>query len=411
MITIFWIYRGFKVGLYPSLNMFFVFFLALLITLNYFDLWIPVIGRIAPRTSPSVRQCISLIFTYLLTFGLFLYLTLWLCAERVWVQKWVDRIGGGIVGAAAGLACCAAILFIWFSFPFAERAAPVDKGTMFFPAHSMIFRAITFIGDRISSEDAPEFEGERFLRDLRFGLTSIPSVGSGIYVSSIPAGLSVFYQEGGRGAETFYKQMKERLKIPESDLTPSERRRPFGRRGVTPIFIDSGGTNAMIAVMMEGLPPELEAATSGALERFRPDGEVGVAETYIVDQKLFVKVYNVEKHGTVGSIIALFEPKPPELRDMVNDFLPLRECFPLTEQEEQRLIYELKNVGATSEEADTVARQVRQGGKALFTGFEEEDTAGEQLMAAEMISRNTWRIYPVSQPTNLEAAMTGRVER
>ena len=61
VITIYWIYRGLRRGLYPALNILFVFFVPLLITLNYYDLLFGLVGRIKPDTTQTTRETISFV--------------------------------------------------------------------------------------------------------------------------------------------------------------------------------------------------------------------------------------------------------------------------------------------------------------------------------------------------------------
>ena len=98
VITLYWIYRGLRRGLYPALNILFVFFVPLLLTLNYYDLLFGVVARIKPDTTPTTRETISFIGTYLVTFFICVYFCLWLCAEDLRMDKTMDTIAGGILG-------------------------------------------------------------------------------------------------------------------------------------------------------------------------------------------------------------------------------------------------------------------------------------------------------------------------
>ena len=186
----FWTYRGLRRGLYPALNILLVFFLALLVTLNYYDLLFALVGKIAPRTGIKVRECIAFISGYMIVFTFFLYFCLWLCAEKLPIHNAVDGVGGAIFGAMTGVVCGGVLMMMWFHMPFAERHDPVDDAEMFFPCHTLTLRAASFGGDRISG--GKKFHGMRYMRDVRYGLPRIPSVGSGYYVSSVPTGLRVF---------------------------------------------------------------------------------------------------------------------------------------------------------------------------------------------------------------------------
>jgi len=402
MITLFWIYRGLRVGVYASLNIFLVLFFTLLLTVNYRSLLMPLVGRFVPQASATVHQCISTVATFAISLAVLLFICLWLSAERIPLHRGVDVALGGLIGAATGVIFSAALLFLWWSFPLAERYLPVETGTMIFPCHTLTFRAMAFVGRRMPGDR--EFNGDRFLRDLRFGLPEVPAVGDGFYVSSIPTGLSVFFDGRGlRKPEEFYLDMKKNMAIPEEDIPPSQRQEAFGRKGRTPLFIPHSGDSATIAVMMEGLPSGLDMRTRGPLDRFVPDGEVGVAETYISNQELFVKVYQVSKtkdgKGNIGTLVALFEPTPDDMKDRVRNYLPLRVCFPFGEAQAQALETELVKLGFA--DRDAVLRmidQLRLGGKAAFS-------VGDDRYVIKMISRDEWRIEKAPQPIDLEAAL------
>ncbi len=81
IITIYWLYRGLRRGLYPALNILFVFLVPLLITLNYYDLLSGLVGKIKPDTTQSTREAISFVGLYLITFFIFVYFCTG-CARR-----------------------------------------------------------------------------------------------------------------------------------------------------------------------------------------------------------------------------------------------------------------------------------------------------------------------------------------
>lgn len=393
--------------MYAALNMFLVFFLALVVTLNYYDLWMPLVAKIAPQSTPTIRHTVSLIFTYCLTFGVFLYFCLWLSVERIHVHQVADRILGGILGMITGVACCAALLFMWFSLPFAERMVPVDDSTMFFPCHKWVFHGVTFVRNSIPGQR--EFDGERFLRDLRYGLPQMRELGDGYYITSVPTGLSVFFESGGQwqtysgrgtGPQAFYQRLKERMGQPLEDIPPSERKKPFGRKGRTPLFIPgSGGSSATIAVMWDELPDIVQKQTAEADERFEPDGEIAVAETHISDHELFMKIYQVQKTANVGTVVALFEPNRKKIsKEELNlrQFMPLRICFPIDSAWARKIETDLMAKGVASDRAAAIIDQLRMCGKAIFQGL------GDDRMAIEMTGVNKWRITKVPTPVNME---------
>lgn len=407
IITVFWLYRGLRVGMYSALNMFLVFFMSLVVTLNYFDLWMPVVAKITPQSSPTIRQTVSLIFTYFLTFGVFLYFCLWLSTERIQVHKTADRVLGGLLGVATGIACCAALLFMWFSLPFAERVLPTDESTMFFPCHKLTFRGITVVRKAIPGKR--EFDGERFLRDLRYGLPQIQEIGDGYYITSVPAGLSVFFELGGqwqtydgtgKGIRAFYERLKKRMAVDPDSIPPSEKRKPFGRKGRTPLFIPgSSGGAATVAVMWDKLPDIIQQRTDEADKRFVPDGEVAVAETHISDHELFMKIYQVEKTGNVGALVALFEPNRERVSKGeldLREFMPLRVCYPLDENRTRKIQTDLMKNGVAADRSAKLIDQLRMCGKAVFRGL------GDEPMAIEMTGIGKWRIFSLPTPINLE---------
>ena len=320
IITLYWIYRGLRRGLYPALNIFLVFFLALLVTLNYYDLMFALVGKIAPKTGIKARECIGFVSTYLLVFTFFLYLCLWLCAEKLPVQKVINGLGGAIFGAAGGIVCSGVLLLMWFHMPFAERDYPVDDADMFFPCHKLTMSAAERVGSQIPG--GRSFYGGRLLRDIRYGLPSIPSLGDGYYVSSVPTGLRVFLNKGTGDWKKFVVDLKGYVQKSRRKIRPSEKE-GIGDHGFTPTFIEAPQGSAFIAVIMDSIPVRLGKGSN----TFVHDGEVGVSAPSMAEQTLFIKVYRVEKEENIGTLVALFQPGDSKHWDMVEDFLPSRECF------------------------------------------------------------------------------------
>jgi len=305
----------------------------------------------------------------------------------------VDVVGGGILGLCTGVVCSGSLLMLWFSLPFAERSFPVDDLEMFFPCHRYTARAVEFVARRIGG--GRPFRGEAYVRDLRFGVPSIPTLGEGYYISSIPTGLRVF-MGSGYSAASFVQKIKAVLGKSEDELRPSEREE-FGYHGRTPVFVEEAETRGLVAVVMDNLPKGLGSSLSDPREVFVPDGEVGVSMPSVSPgHNLFIKVYRVEKKTNIATLIALFQPKPKPLRGMVERFLPSRECF---EFDDVKMIRDLEKHGATHAEALELVQQLHYGGKAYFMGLENKS------FVAEIIGPNRWRIFQPAEPENLDLAI------
>lgn len=438
VITLYWVYRGIKRGLYPALNILLVFFIPLLITLNYYDLLFNLVGRIAPDTSPTTRETISFIGTYLLSFTLCLYFCLWLCADVLRLHKLIDSIGGGFVGAVTGIVCCGVLMLIWFSLPVARLQFPVNDTEMFFPVHKLTMKMTTYVAHRI--EGARRFSGERYFRDLRYGLPQMPSTSEGYYVASIPNGLRVFIEAGGGDPQNFLTNIKKRLETPDEDVKPSEQRASFGERHRTPIFIGSAeggggsgggsgaaGEGALIAMLMDDVPHLITETTQDPAKMFVHDNEIFFTSLKIGDRDVFIKIYRVPKLGNIGPIVGLFQPqddrlpgviwavmagKDPdkiaeelaqnktvrnesEARDLIAranlvvDFLPSSAHFRFDESD---MITRLMASGATHEEAQGMIPMLKFGGKTWFIGREKKP------WVAEVIGDNKYRIEEVKVP-------------
>jgi len=244
---------------------------------------------------------------------------------------------------------------------------------------------------------ARSFSGVRFMRDLRYGLPSIPTLGRGYSVLSIPSGLRIFMDAGGGSPMMFLTKIKERLADPNMDIPPSVRRLPFGERSFTPHFEEEDrGNMALVGVVMDQVPDEI--ANAAAEKMFVRDGEAFYSKEQLGDQVLFIKIYQVERIGGTGSVIALFQPQDPGLWDLVKDYLPTQPCFKFDERElENRLI----QAGATMEETESLLRQVRLAGKAFFVG------KGKQPMVVEMTGPKEWKIFSPEEP-DIEAQRQNR---
>lgn len=397
MITTWWVYRGIKKGLYSALNIFLVFFLPLLFTVNYFDLLFGMVGKIAPQSSLSFREAVSFCGTYFISFAVCVYFCVWLCTEKLPTQRAIDGIGGALFGAGTGIISAGVLMMFWFSMPFAERSFPVDEGQLFFPAHKMALKGAAFIANKNLIRGERSFSGDRFMRDLQYGLPSIPTLGNGYSVLSIPNGLRIFADGSGASPATFLQKIKERLNNPDLDITPSMKKQPFAEWSFTPFFVTLATSDrALIAVIMDKVPPAL--ANVSADKMFIHDGEVLYSKEQLGDQILFIKIYEVQRIGNTGSVIALFQPQDPQHWDVVKEYLPTQPCFKFDEKElENRLI----NAGANIEESESLIRQVRLGGKAFFVG------SGKQPMIVEMTSPTEWKIESPAVP-DVESQLKNR---
>jgi len=393
VITLYWIYRGLRRGFYPALNVFFVFFVPLLLTLNYYDLMFGVVAWIKPDTTATTRETLAFMGTYMATFFICLYFCLWLCAEVMPIHEVVDLVGGGLLGLATGIVCSGVLMLFWFSMPFARRDFPVDDTQMFYKPHERALEAATVVAKSIEGDRA--FSGERFLRDLRYGLPGFStSLGSGFYVASIPNGLRLFTAQGGPPAG-FLVRVKELLGKSKEELTPSEQKQVWGEKDRTPASINEGGASALVAVVMEDVPPEIVASardSSGkedASKMFRDDGEVYYSLEFVGNRREFIRIYEVKKDAGIGSVIALFQPADPELSVMVEDnFLPSKACFPFNDDE---MIRQLTRSGAEEKDARSLLPQLHLGGKALFTGTDQDP------YVVEIERPDKWNIFPVQE--------------
>ena len=300
------------------------------------------------------------------------------------------------MGLATGIICSGMLLMLWFSLPFAERKFPVDDIEMFFPCHRFTAKAAGFASRHMGG--GKTFRGEAYLRDLRYGVPHIPSLGDGYYISSVPTGLRVFIAAGRiDNPEGFLEKVMELLGKPEDELRPSEKNRPLGYRGRTPIFIKQAQKSALFAVVMDDIPAEVGSALSDPTEVFVPDGEMGVAKPAVsLGYNLFIKMYRVDKKGNIGTLIALFQPKGKAYQHKVEEYLPSRECFRFNDQQ---MITKLMAAGATHQEATRLARQLHLGGKAVFVGRDEKP------FAAEITGQNRYRIFEPPEPEDLDKAL------
>jgi hypothetical protein len=241
---------------------------------------------------------------------------------------------------------------------------------MFYKPQDYALQAAAIVADRIKEDR--EFSGERFLRDLRYGLPQVPTLGNGFYVSSVPTGLKVFLEPGGGSPQSFLLRIEERLNNPEKDIPPSEQKEARYEKGRTPLFLDESTGSALVAVIMESVPTELAQVSGDESDRlFASDGEVGYARETIGDRILYIKIYQVGKVGPVGSEIALFQPRDmTKYADRFENFWPAKVCFPF---DDGKVKIQITEKGATVADAATLMEQLRHCGKAIFKGSEGKD--------------------------------------
>jgi len=372
IITLYWAYRGLRRGLYPALNILCVFFVPLLITLNYYDLLFGLVGRIKPDTLQSTRETISFIGTYLVTFFICVYFCLWLCTDEMRLGTTIDTIAGGILGATTGIICCGVLMLVWFSMPFSRVAQfEVADTEMFYKPQDYALEAVTVVADRLKADRS--FSGERFMRDLRYGLAEVPTLGAGFYISSIPAGLKGFIEPGVGSPQLFLTKIEERLNNPEKDIPPSQRGEATFERGRTPLFYHDTSGTALVAVVMESVPTEIAQASGAEADSgklFASDGEVAYARETVGDRTLYIKFYRVARTGPIASEIALFQPSDmTKFATTFEDFWPEKACFRYNDGQVE---LQLRENGAAQDEAKALLgnNQLRLCGKATFKGTE-----------------------------------------
>jgi hypothetical protein len=407
VITLYWVYRGLRRGAYPALNILFVFFVPLLVTLNYYDLLFGLVARIKPDTTETTRETICFAATYLVTFFICGYFCLWLCAETLHLSKAVDTIAGGILGAMTGAICCGVLMLIWFSLPLSREAHfEVNDADMFYKPQSFALEAATVVAGRIKEDRT--FSGERFMRDIRYGLPQVPTLGGGIYFSSVPTGLKVFSQPGGVSPESFLVMIKERLNNPEKDIPPSEQKNAVFEKGRTPLLLRETAGNALVAVVMENVPLELTQMSGDNPDMvFASDGEIGYAKEFVSDRPVYIKFYRIGKTGSVSSEIALFQPRNAAAKDF-DDFWPAKACFRFNGSEVE---LGLRKFVAPEQAKAFVGsapwtEQLRTCGKITFRGSDGKDYALELSAPTQPA-----RFFEVKPALNLNASpgvKTGR---
>ena len=374
----------------------------LLVTLNYYDLLFPLVARISPDTTQTTRETISFLAMYLVTFSICVYFCLWLCAEDLRVGKTVDTIAGGLLGALTGTICCGVLMLIWFSMPFSRLPnLEVADTDMFYKPQNIALEAATLVAVRVKGERT--FSGERFMRDLRYGLPQVPTLGGGLYISSVPAGLKVFAEPGSGPPQVFLNKIKERLNNPDKDLPPSEQKNAAFERGHTPLLLHESSGAATVAVVMESVPSDLEAVSGGEPDRlFAFDGEIGYAKETIGDRTLYIKFYHVGKTGTAASEIALFQPRDKtKFAQIFENFWPAKACFRFNKDQ---IELQIREKGTSPEEAKRLTadnewiNQLQTCGKALFQGGDGKDYALELSAPTQ-----PGRVFEVQPASNLNA--------
>jgi hypothetical protein len=286
-------------------------------------------------------------------------------------------------------------MLIWFSMPFSRQVqVEVADTDMFYRPQDYALRAVTLVAGRLKADRT--FSGERFLRDLRFGLPQVPTLGSSFYISSAPTGLKVFIEPGGGSPQAFLLRIEDRLYNPEKDVPPSEQGEARYEKGRTPLRLEAAGDSALVALVMESIPPELTQVSGDEPDRlFASDGDLGYANETNGDRKLYVKIYQVTKTGAVGSVIGLFQPRDMTRNaETFQNFWPAKVCFPFNDGLVEK---QLRENGVTQEVGPLLA-QLHYCGKAIFTGSEGKTYALE-LSAPEQPGR----VFEVQPAKNLKA--------
>ena len=367
--------------------MFLVFFLALLLTLNYYGVAFSLVGKIAPKVDLKMKECISFISVYLVTFGVLLYFCLWLCAENMKIHNIVDAVGGGIFGLAGGVLCSGVLMLSWFSTPF-SMTFPIDDNEMFYRPNEWSLAMATQVGKRISG--GRRFSGVRFMRDIRYGLPGIPELGDGVFVASVPNGLRVF-NVSRKKTVTAVAEVAKYLGRTGQTIAPSEKR-SAGDVGRTPVFIEASEGGLILVV------DERNRGLGGVPSEFAPDGATGFATKKSLQQEIVIRVYEVEKPGNIASVIALFQPADvwqdvDEVVESMGELLPSRECYFLDEDE---MLTGLIEAGAPKTDADKLIPLLKYGGKVCFAG------AGNVLTCAEVLGGGKFRIFTPDPPEDLD---------
>ncbi|HRU07698.1 MAG TPA: hypothetical protein P5137_18195, partial [Candidatus Brocadiia bacterium] len=219
--------------------------------------------------------------------------------------------------------------------------------------------------------------------NLETGVIDMPLGESGLWVSSVPAGLRVFV---GQRAPTedpllWKRELELQIQRAASPITfhkDMRRRRVEGYLGVTPVFapLEEGGVS--LAVIM----PLKDYGAADSMP-FYWDGESSWWTQDAFGEQVLVKVYHLPRaeNQRLLTHIAAFVPKGEEgAAKFEKEWLPSRPSF--------TKIFDVKEAEKhfpSAETADRYIRWLQRGGKAVFEAADKGEVVALEVMPSRTL--------------------------
>ena len=357
---------GLKRGAVPALRMLAVYGLSFILAYAFKDPFYPMLHKLLRKMDPRVVESLSYLILQVVAFAALLAVALKYGHETIPVHKALDRLGGVVFGAAAGLALSGMLVVIILSIPGGRRVVGGGYDWYFCPQQYAL-RAFAYLSKQ-SMAGERAFNPSQEARDLIYGVPVMPRGEDGLWVTSIPLGLRVYVSGAGESSEdatTWKKFLEPKLLKTQQPARRSEhrrRKRIEGYIGRTPVFAPVDEDRPMVAVEMP-LPKDLSAETGSP---FVWDGEIGWWAQDVHGEKVVVKVYRLErkKDQKPLTLVAAFLPKGPEGLEMFKKWLPgrpgLADTFDAAAEQEKIAAM------SSSEAAEEYVNWLKRGGKAVF---------------------------------------------
>ena len=375
IIALYFIQLGARRGAFPVLLTCLVTFAAFVIAINYrFEMAHMMIGWFKLTNSENYVS-LGYLSLFAVFFCLFGYVAIRFSPEIAPMFERLDKTGGGVLGAIAGLLITGSLCTAWFGSSLATRFS-VPEGSFYFKPHVYLLHTYGYITGSQDTQGGDDhfarfpggawFDAKATTTGMLQKGSSMPRGGDGFWISSVPQGSRIFISTvrglpKGQFVGTLEGSASQEWNRTVKDNTSTIR----GYAGLTPTFVRTDAPEAWVAVEIELSPRD---PAPGAGENILvEDGQADVY--YYGPQRRFMKVYKLYKdprNAEVRKLISLMY-KPSTSMAVINDLLPTRPLVKLPDDKHTAVMAELVGQGLSDSEAKVLVTQLERGGKIMFT--------------------------------------------
>jgi len=379
---------GLKRGAVPAMRVFTVCAVSFALAYALKDPSYPLVQAMLRRVSRPWVEAI----TYLaLQIGFFIGLLapmLTYCRETVPLHKAVDRIGGIAFGLAGGVLIAGILLICVMTCP-GGRSVASGGWEWYYSPHKMVLASYNYLARLMPG--ARPFDFRQAVVNLETGVIDMPLGETGLWVSSLPAGLRVYVgtRPAGEDPLMWKRELELLIQRPAAPITfhkDSRRRRVEGYLGTTPLFapMDTGIISLAVVIPLK----DVGAADSMP---FYWDGETSWWAQEAFGEQVLVKVYHLERAENQALLthIAAFVPKGEDgAAKFEREWLPSRPSFTkfFDAKDAEKLF-------PSTEAADRYVRWLQRGGKAVFEAADKGEVVSLEVAPSRTLKE---RRKPVS---------------